>query len=105
MTRDGSAARKPTGKTVPSVIGTSPKMSPGLRTPTTRAMPSLCLTGSILPSSTAKSARSLPSSAAYSPATRLMSAAARDSRARCCSSSPEKSGIRAISSDVTTAGS
>ena len=67
MTREGSAARKPTGKTVPSVIGTSPKMSPGLRTPTTRAMPSACLTGSIRPSSTAKSARSLPSSAAYSP--------------------------------------
>ena len=29
MTRDASAARKPTGKTVPSAIGTSPKMSPG----------------------------------------------------------------------------
>ena len=37
-----------------------------------------CLTGSIRPSSTANSARSLPSSAAYSPATRLMSAAARE---------------------------
>ena len=30
MTRDGSAARNPTGNTVPSAIGTSPKMSPGL---------------------------------------------------------------------------
>ena len=30
MTRDFSAARNPTGNTVPSVIGTSPKMSPGL---------------------------------------------------------------------------
>ena len=30
MTRDGSAARNPTGNTVPSVIGTSPKTSPGL---------------------------------------------------------------------------
>ena len=30
MTRDGSAARKPTGNTVPSTIGTSPKTSPGL---------------------------------------------------------------------------
>ena len=29
MTRDFSAARNPTGKTVPSTIGTSPKMSPG----------------------------------------------------------------------------
>ena len=29
MTRDGSAARNPTGNTVPSVIGTSPKTSPG----------------------------------------------------------------------------
>ena len=29
MTRDVSAARNPTGNTVPSVIGTSPKMSPG----------------------------------------------------------------------------
>ena len=105
MTRDGSAARKPTGKTVPSVIGTSPKMSPGLRTPTTRAMPSACLTGSIRPSSTANSARSLPSSAAYSPSTRLMSAAARDSRSRCASSSPANSGILLSSSAVTTPGS
>ena len=30
MTRDASAARNPTGNTVPSVIGTSPKTSPGL---------------------------------------------------------------------------
>ena len=40
ITRDGSQARKPTGKTVPSVIGTSPKMSPGSRRPTIRSMPS-----------------------------------------------------------------
>ena len=31
MTRDGSAARKPAGNTVPSAIGTSPKISPGSR--------------------------------------------------------------------------
>ena len=30
MTRDFSAARNPTGNTVPSVIGTSPNSSPGL---------------------------------------------------------------------------
>ena len=29
MTRDGSAARKPLGNDVPSVIGTSPKIAPG----------------------------------------------------------------------------
>ena len=57
----------PTGKTVPSVIGTSPKMSPGCRSPTTRSMPSRSWTASMRPSSTAKSARSPPSSAAYSP--------------------------------------
>ena len=30
MTREGSAARKPTGNTVPRTIGTSPKISPGV---------------------------------------------------------------------------
>ena len=41
MTREASAARNPTGKTVPSVIGTSPKTSPGSRSPTTRSIPSV----------------------------------------------------------------
>ena len=67
MTRDGSAARKPTGKTVPSAIGTSPKISPGWRSPTTRTIPSTFLTASMRPSMTAKSARSLASGAANSP--------------------------------------
>jgi hypothetical protein len=34
-TRDAVAARKPTGNTVPRTIGTSPKTSPGSRSPTT----------------------------------------------------------------------
>ena len=33
----GLRGAKPTGKTVPSVIGTSPKTSPGMRSPTTRS--------------------------------------------------------------------
>src|SRR5947208_17024604 len=40
MTRDASAARKPTGNTVPSTIGTSPKTSPTPRSPRTRSIPS-----------------------------------------------------------------
>ena len=52
MTRELSAARKPTGNTVPSTIGTSPKMSPGRRSPTTRSIPSTSLTASMRPSST-----------------------------------------------------
>jgi hypothetical protein len=54
MTREGSAARNPTGNTVPKTSGNSPKISPGRRRPTTRATPSVSLTGSIRPSSTAK---------------------------------------------------
>ena len=38
ITRDGSEARNPTGNTVPSTIGTSPKTSPGRRSPTTRSI-------------------------------------------------------------------
>ena len=56
MTRDFSAARNPAGNTVPSVIGTSPKISPGPRSPTTRSIPSTSLVASMRPSSTAKSA-------------------------------------------------
>ena len=82
ITRDGSAARNPTGNTVPSVIGTSPISSPGLRSPTTRGIPSTSFTTSIWPSSKANSARPSPSCAAYSPAARLMSAAARARRSR-----------------------
>src|SRR5829696_5225366 len=104
MTRDASAARKPTGKTVPSAIGTSPKMSPGCRSPTTRSIPSTSLTGSMRPSSTANSARSPPSCAAYSPPTRLMSAATRESCWRCSTSSDANSGTAPISSVVTTTG-
>ena len=69
ITRVGSAARKPTGNTVPSTIGTSPKMSPGSRLPSTRSTPSTPRTGSIRPSITANNARSSPSCAAYSPFT------------------------------------
>ncbi len=61
MTRDASAARKPAGNTVPSVTGTSPKMSPGSRSPTTRSDPSTRFTASMRPSSSPKSARSPPS--------------------------------------------
>src|SRR5829696_4163222 len=103
MTRDGSTARKPTGKTVPRAMGISPKMSPGWRTPTARAMPSTCWTGSIFPASTANSARSLPWSAAYSPGASLMSAATRDSRSRCAGSRAAKRATCPISSAVTTA--
>src|SRR5262249_40550727 len=49
ITRDGSAARNPTGNSDPSVIGTSPKMSPGCRSPTTRSTPSTSFTASIRP--------------------------------------------------------
>src|SRR3954447_23160012 len=101
MTREGSAARKPTGNTVPRTIGTSPKISPGLRTPTTRSIPSICWTGSIRPSRTANSAPSPPCGAAYSPATRLMSAAAREGRPRADASRPANSAISPISSAVT----
>ena len=103
MTRVASAARKPTGNTVASTIGTSPKMSPGLRTPTTRSMPSMCLTASMRPARTANSARSLPWGAAYSPAVRLMSAAARDSCSRSAAPSAAKTVTCAISSGVTMA--
>ena len=102
MTRDFSAARNPTGNTVPSVIGTSPKMSPGRRSPTTRSIPSTSLTASMRPSSTAKRARSPASWAAYSPGTRLISAAARESRSRSAASSAAKAVIPRISSGVTT---
>ena len=62
-------------------------MSPGWRSPTTRSIPSTSLTASMRPSSTAKSARSSPSCAAYSPGMRLMSAATRESRSRSAASS------------------
>ena len=90
MTREASAARKPTGNTVPSVIGTSPKTSPGCRSPTTRSIPSTSLTASIRPSSRPKSARPPPSCTAYSPGTSRMSAAARESRSRSAASSSAK---------------
>ena len=54
------------------------------------------------PSSTANSARSAPACAANSPTTRLMSAAARESRSRSVASSAAKTSIRPISSVVTT---
>src|SRR5436190_9021188 len=104
MTRETSAARKPTGNTVPRAIGTSPNMSPGRRSPTTRSIPSTNLTASIRPSSTAKSARSPPWSAAYSPGTRLISAAARESRSRSAGPSAAKTLIPPISSVVTMTG-
>src|SRR5919197_4073761 len=104
MTRVGSAARNPTGKTVPRTIGTSPKMSPGCRSPTTRSIPSTDLTGSIRPSSTAKSARSSPSFAANSPGARVMSAATRASLSRASASRAENTGTAAMSSAVTTIG-
>src|SRR5438067_9219768 len=104
MTRDFSAARNPTGNTVPSVIGTSPNMSPRRRSPTTRSIPSTNLTASIRPSSTAKSARSPPWSAAYSPGTRLISAAARESRSRSAGPSAAKTLSPPISSVVTMTG-
>src|SRR3954447_10185832 len=103
MTRDRSAGRKPTGNTVPSEIGTSPKISPGTRSPTTRAIPSTSFTGSMRPSRTAKSAPSQPPCAAYSPGARKMSAAARLSRSRAAGPSPAKIGTAPISSVVTMA--
>ena len=57
--------------------------------------PSASLTASIRPSSTANSARSSPSCAAYSPASRVMSAAARDG----CSASAAPSSARRDSPD------
>ena len=67
-TRDGSAARKPTGNTVPSAIGTSPKMSPGSRWPTTRSMPSIVLDGARCGPRARRTARARrPRGAAYSP--------------------------------------
>src|SRR5215217_447488 len=102
MTRESTAARNPTGNTVPSAIGTSPKISPGCRSPSTRTTPSTSLVGSMRPSSTANSARSAPSGAAYSPATRLTSAAKRETCSRCASSSAANSGTAPISSGVTT---
>src|SRR5919109_3622303 len=101
MTRDFSAARNPAGNTVPSVIGTSPKISPGLRSPTTRSIPSTSFVASMRPSSTAKSAPSPPSCAAYSPGTRLTSAAARLSRSQLPEFRPAKTSTRRISSAVT----
>ena len=58
-------------------------------------------TASMRPASTAKSARSLPSGAAYSPGTRLMSAAARESRSSSSAPSAAKIVTPAISSGVT----
>src|SRR5215210_5386969 len=101
MIRDFSAARNPTGNTVPSTIGTSPKSSPGPRSPTTRPIPSTSLTASMRPSSTAKSARSPPSCAAYSPGMRATSAAARESRSRSAPPRPAKIPMAPISSVVT----
>ena len=94
-------ARKPLGNDVPSVIGTSPKIAPGTRSPSTRSIPSTTLTTSMLPSSTTKSARSSPSCTAYSPAARLMSADVRESRSRSAAVSDANSGTSAISSLVT----
>ena len=62
------------------------------------------LTGSMRPSSTAKSARSAPSCAAYSPATRLTSAAAREICSRWARSRSAKSATAPISSGVTKLG-
>src|SRR4051812_27333846 len=56
------------------------------------------------PSRTAKRACPAPCGAAYSPATRLMSAATRESCLRCAGPSAAKSGTAAISSGVTTYG-
>ena len=64
-------------------------------------MPSNSLTTSILPDSTAKSARSPPSCTAYSPGPRVMSAAVRASRSRSAAERPANSGTLAISSAVT----
>ncbi len=93
MTRVRSAARKPTGKTVPSAIGTSPNRSPGLRSPTTFGTPSTDLTASMRPSMTANSARSAPSWAAYSPSSRTTSAAERESRSSSARPSLAKAGM------------
>src|SRR4029453_19116866 len=81
--RDASAARPLAGNGVLSVIGTSPKNRPGVRTPITRSSPLTTLVISARPSTTTKSARSSPSCAKYSPGTRWMSstAPARYSRA------------------------
>ena len=49
------------GNVEPSVSGTSPKILPGLRSPSLRSTPSNNLVTSIFPSSTTKSARSSPS--------------------------------------------
>ena len=91
ITRDGSEARNPTGNTVPSAIGTSPKMSPGSRLPTIRSTPSTIWTTSMHPSNRPNSARSEPCCAAYSPVVSAMSAAARASCVR--SSSPSSAKI------------
>ena len=104
MTRDFSAARNATGNTVPSVIGTSPKRSPGRRSPTTRSIPSMSLIASMRPSSTAKSARSPPSSTAFSPGIRLISAATRQSRSRSPGFRSAKTVTPPISSAVTMYG-
>ena len=74
-TRDGSAARNPTGYAVPITMDTSPKMSPGARCPSTLSTPSTALTASIRPSSTAYRDGSSPSCAAYSPGCKATSAA------------------------------
>jgi len=67
-------------------------------------MPSTSLTGSMRPSTTAKRARSPPSCTAYSPGTRLISAAVRESRFRSAGPSAAKILISPISSVVTMAG-
>ena len=86
---------------VPSTIGTSPNSSPASRPPTTRSTPSWSSTASILPSSTAKSARSSPSCAAYSPGSRQMSAASSARRSASCSPSSAKIEIWRISLELT----
>ena len=75
---------------------------PGMRSPSTLSTPSTTRTASMRPSSTANSARSPPSSAAYSPGTRLMSAALRESRSRSAASRAAKTATPPISSAVTT---
>jgi hypothetical protein len=66
-TREGSTARNAAGNRVPSVIGTSPKITPGTRQPTCCSTPSVILVASIFPETTANSARSSSSCTAYSP--------------------------------------
>ena len=72
--------------------GTSPKIVPGRRQPSVRSTPSKRLTTSILPDSTAYSARSPPSCTAYSPGLSRMSAEVRTSRSRSASDRLANSG-------------